>query len=115
MAQCVVSGDQLVVQLSTVEKLESVHPDVVVPLTSIRSLEVVEDTMDYVHGLRLGTGIPGATAVGTFTSKSDRIFGVIHHGRHRGIQILLEGADFDEILVGCADSEMVASSIPVSS
>lgn len=114
MAECVISGDQLVVHLSTAEKLESVHPDVAVPLSSIRSVEVVENMMDFIHGIRVGTGIPGTTAVGTFTTRNARIFGVIHHGQHRGIRVVLEGADFDEIVIACVDAESVAASIPVA-
>jgi len=112
MAECVIVGQQLVVQLSTKEKLEAVHGDVRLPLSSVRSVEVVENTLDFVHGLRVGTGIPGSTAIGTFTSSAARIFGVIHHGEHRGVRIVLEGADFDEILIGCDDPEAMASSIP---
>ncbi|MGA3147725.1 MAG: hypothetical protein ABSF33_09635 [Acidimicrobiales bacterium] len=114
MAECVVVGQQLVVRMNTHEKLEAVHADVSVPLSSVRSVEVVENTFDFVHGLRVGTGIPGSTAIGTFTSSTARIFGVIHHGKHRGLRILLEGADFDEILIGCDDPEAVAAAIPVS-
>ena len=114
MAECVVVGQQLVVALSTQEKLEALRGDVGVPLSSVRSVEVVENTLDFVHGLRVGTGIPGSTAIGTFTSSTARIFGVIHHGKHRGLRILLEGADFDEILIGCDDPEAVAAAIPVS-
>jgi len=68
VAEVVVSGDQLLVRLSATEKLESFHSEVSVPLSSVRSVEVVENTLDYVHGIRVGTGIPGSTAVGTFTS-----------------------------------------------
>ena len=114
MAECVVSGDQLIVRLSTAERLEAVHGEVAVPLSSIRSVDVAENLMTFVHGLRVGTGIPGSTAVGTFTSKTARIFGVVHHGQHRGVRIVLEGADFDEILVSCDDPEKVAASIPVA-
>jgi hypothetical protein len=115
VAEVAIRGDELVVRLSTTEKLESLHSEVSVPLSAVRSVEVVENALDHVHGIRVGTGIPGSTAVGTFTSKTAKIFGVIHHGEHRGIRILLEGADFDEILLGCADPESVASTIPVTS
>jgi hypothetical protein len=111
MAECVINGDQLVVRLSTTERLESIHPDVSVPRSSIRSVQVVDNALDYVHGMRVGAGVPGMTAVGTFTSENARIFAVIHHGQHRGIRVLLEGTDYDEILVGCADPETVASHI----
>jgi len=114
VAECVVEGEQLVVRLSAIEKLESVHPDFEVPLSAIRSVEVAENLMTLVHGMRVGTGIPGSTAVGTFTSKTARIFGAIHHGEHRGVRIVLDGQDYDEILIGCDDAETVATSIPVS-
>jgi len=114
MAECVVVGKQLEVKPSTKERLEAVHSDVGVPLSSVRSVEVVENTLDHVHGLRIGTGIPGSTAIGTFSPSSATIFDVIHHGKHRGLRIILECADFDEMLIGC-DPEAVASSIPVNS
>ncbi len=111
MAECVASDDQLVVRLNTSEKLESVHSDVTVPLSSIRFVEVVENALEFVHGLRVGAGIPGTTAVGTFTSKDARIFAVIHHAQHRGVRIVLEGAAFDEILLANADPESVVAQI----
>ena len=111
MAECVVSGDQLVVRMSTGEKVGSVRSAVTVPLSSIRSVAVVENTLEFVHGLRVGTGAPGATAVGTFTSRNARIFAVIHHAQHRGVRIVLEGAAFDEILLANADPESVVAQI----
>lgn len=115
MADCVVREDQLVVRLSAGERLEAVHRDVAVALTAIRSVEVVEDAMTYVHGLRLGTGVPGTISVGTFTSTNAKIFAVIHHSQHRGVRIVLEGADYDEILISSDDAESLAASIPVAS
>lgn len=84
------------------------------PLSAIRSVHVVDNTLDYVHGVRVGTGVPGSAAAATLTSRNARIFVVIHHGQHRGVRILPEGADFDEILLACADPESVASQIPVT-
>ena len=84
------------------------------PLSSIRSVHVVDNTRDYVHGVRVGTGEPASAVAGTFTSRNARIFVVIHHGQHGGVRTLLEGTDFDEILLACADPESVASQIPVT-
>jgi hypothetical protein len=114
MAECVIVGQQLEVRLSTAEKLEAVHGSISVPLSSVRTVEVVENTMDFVHGLRVGTGIPGSTAIGTLSSSSAKIFGVIHHGKHRGVCIVLDGAEFDELLIGCDDPERMAAAIPVT-
>jgi len=68
MAELVIEGDDLVVRLSTVEKLEAVHGEVRVPLASVKSVEVLDDAMGAIHGIRVGTGIPGSVAIGTFTS-----------------------------------------------
>jgi len=62
-------------------------------------------------GIRVGTGIPGSVAIGTFTSRTAKIFGVVHHDTPRGVRVTLEGDHFDEIIVGCPHPEAVASSL----
>jgi hypothetical protein len=79
MADVTIDGDELVVRLRTIEKLEAVHGEVKVPLASVSSAEVLDDAIGAVHGFRVGTGIPGSVAVGTFTSRNDKIFAVVHH------------------------------------
>jgi len=111
MAELVIEGDDLVVRLSTVEKLEAVHGEVRVPLASVKSVEVLDDAMGAIHGIRVGTGIPGSVAIGTFTSRTAKIFGVVHHDTPRGVRVTLEGDHFDEIIVGCPHPEAVASSL----
>jgi hypothetical protein len=111
MAELIVEGDELVLRLNTVEKLESVHGEVRVPVASVQSVEVLDDAVHAVHGFRVGTGIPGSVAVGTFTSRDDKIFAVVHHDTPRGVRVRLEGARYDELIVGCEDPESVASLI----
>ena len=111
MAELVIEGDDLVVRLSTVEKLEAVHGEVRVPLASVKSVEVLDDAMGAIHGIRVGTGIPGSVAIGTFTSRTAKIFGVVHHDTPRDVRVTLEGDHFDELIVGCADPEAVAASL----
>ena len=112
MAEVTVEGDELVVRLSTVEKLEAVHGEVKVPLSSVTSVEVLDDAVHAVHGFRVGTGVPGSVAVGTFTSRNDKIFAVVHHDTPRGVRIRLEGAQYDELIVGCDAPEAVVASLP---
>jgi hypothetical protein len=111
MADLIVEGDTLVVRLRKVEKIEAVHGEVVVPLGSVRSVEVLDNALGAVHGIRVGTGVPGRVAVGTFTSKAASMFAVVHHDTPRGVRVRLEGAQFDELVVGCEDPEAVAASI----
>jgi hypothetical protein len=111
VAEVLVEGDELVVRLRAVEKIEAVHGEVKVPLSSVRSVEVLDDAVGAVHGFRVGTGIPGSVAIGTFTSRDDHIFAVVHHDTPRGVRVGLEGAQFDELIVGCDDPEGVAASL----
>ena len=115
MAEVSVEGDTLVVHLRPVEKLEAVHGEVRVPLVSVKTVEVLDDAIQAVHGIRVGTGIPGSVAIGTFTSRHSHIFAVVHHDTPRGVRIGLEGAHFDELIVGCDDPEGVAGRIKPSS
>ncbi len=111
MAELIVDGDELVVRMKATERLEAVHGEVRVPLGSVKTVEVLDDAERAVHGFRVGTGIPGSVAIGTFSSRDAKIFAVVHHDTPRGVRVGLEGARFDELIVGCADPEAVASAI----
>ncbi len=111
MAELAIEGDDLVVRLSTAEKLEAVHGEVRVPLDSVKSVEVLDDALSAIHGIRVGTGIPGSVAIGTFTSRTAKIFAVVHHDTPRGVRVTLGGDHFDEIIVGCPHPEIVAESL----
>jgi hypothetical protein len=111
MADVVVEGDELAVRLRAVEKVEAVHGEVRVPLRSVKAVEVLDDAVGAVHGFRVGTGIPGSVAIGTFTSRDAKIFAVVHHDTPRGVRVDLEGAQFDQMIVGCDDPEAVAATL----
>ncbi len=59
MAELIVDGDELVVRMTKFEKAEAVHGEVRVPLASVKGVEVLDDAMKAVHGIRVGTGVPG--------------------------------------------------------
>ncbi len=111
MAELIVDGDELVVGLRDWERFEAVHGEVKVPLRSVRAVAVLDDAIKAVHGLRVGTAIPGSVAIGTFTSRGAKIFAVVHHNTPRGVRVDLEGARFDELIVGCDDPETVAAAL----
>jgi hypothetical protein len=111
MAELTVEGDELVVHLRPIEKAEAVHGEVRVPLSAVRQVEVLDDAIGAVHGFRVGTGVPGVVAVGTFTSREAKIFAVVHHDTHRGVRVELEGAQYDELIIGCEDPEAAAAAI----
>jgi hypothetical protein len=111
MAELIVVGDSLEVRLKALEKAEAVHSEVRVPVSSVRNVEVLDDAVAAVHGFRVGTGVPGWVAIGTFTSRNCHIFAVVHHNTPRGVRVTLEGAQFDELIVGCDDPESVAATL----
>ncbi len=112
MADLTRDGDELVLTLSTIEKTESIHGDIRVPVSAVCAVEVVEDIIHEVHGVKLpGTSWPGRFAIGRFVGRHGTTFAVIHHATTRGVRVRLEGAAFDELLVGCEDPEGVKRQI----
>jgi len=109
MAEVIVDGEHLVLRLTALEKAKALHGDVRVPLTSVTSVEVLDDAIGAAHGLRSGASVPGAVVAGTVTSEDTKIFAVVPHGTHRGVRVTLEGAGFDQLIVGCVDPGEVAS------
>jgi hypothetical protein len=97
-------GDDLVVTLSTAEKAEAVHGDIRVPISSVRGVEVVDDVVHAVPGFKaVGAAWPGRFAIGTFRGDGRKTFAAVHHGTPGGVRVELEGAKFDELLIGAVD------------
>jgi hypothetical protein len=117
MAELSRDGDELVLTLTKVEKAESLHGDIRVPLSSVRDVEVLEDVVHEVHGLKFpGTRWPGKFAIGRIvgpiqTKTFGKTFAVIHHATPRGLRVRLDDAAFDQLLVGCENPEAVKSQL----
>jgi hypothetical protein len=104
LAEIQIEGDDFVVVLGRLEKLEAAHGDLRVPLSAVRDIEVVDRPLDVLQGLKLiGSGLPG-TAVGTWISPDGRTFAVEHHAS-RGLVIHLEGQSYKELIIGSDDPE----------
>ena len=111
MATVTVDGSQLVVKMSELEKFEAVHPDVHVPLSTVRAVRVVDDAWPELRGIRApGTGIPGVIAVGTRRGSFGKDFAVVH-GQERAVVVELDGASYARIVVTTADADDVAAEI----
>ncbi len=112
MAELVVEGDQVVLRMSGLEEAEALHGEVRVPLSAVVGVEVLDDAIGAVEGLRApGLGVPGAVAVGTFRAHDAKTFAVVHHATPRGVRVDLAGADYDRLIVGCADPEAIAAKL----
>lgn len=113
MAELVVEGDELVLRLSTAEKVEGVHGDLRAPRSAVRAVEVLDDAHGAAGiraGLKVGTRLPGVIEVGTILGRAKR-FAAVHHDTPRGVRVVLDGTSYDEWIVGCADPEAVAARI----
>jgi hypothetical protein len=112
MAELRVEGDELVLQLTGLEKVEGVHGGLRVPLLALRGVDVVDDAHGAVgFGFKVGTRIPGVVAVGTVRGVKRKVFAAVHHDTPRGVRVRLEGASYDEWIVGSADPEVVRTEI----
>lgn len=113
MAKLATDGEELVLSLTTAEKAESLHGDIRVPLSSVQEVEVVDDVIHAVHGMKFpGSRWPGRFMIGTLVHATGRkSFAVVHHDTTRGVRVRLGDVTFSELLVGCADPEAVAASI----
>jgi hypothetical protein len=108
--------DKLVITLSAAEKIETIRGGFEIPLPSVRKVEIVEDPIREVHGLKpsnaklYGMYLPGETAVGAFLNgglQEKPAFIAVHHHDKQGVRITLEGTKYSELLIGCDDPETV--------
>jgi hypothetical protein len=112
MADLRVEDGELVLHLSRMEKVEGLHSDLRVPLSAVQGVEVLEDAHGPVGiraGVEIGTRIFGFVEVGTIQGLKKRIFAAVHPDTPRGLRVRLEGASYDEWIVGAADPEAVAA------
>ncbi len=117
MAEVRIDGNQLSLVLTNAEKLEGIHGNLRVPLSSVQKVEVLEDAMaagGVRTGVKFGTRIPGVITVGQVRTLRTKRFVVLHHNTPRGIRISLGAGPFDEWIVGCADPEGLAAAIPTA-
>jgi len=110
MAELEVQGDELILRLSGIEKTEAVHRDLHVPLAAVRSVEVLDDALEMTHvdtGFKVGMRVPGRATVAVVRRPGRKMFVAVHHDTPRAVRVLLDGASYDEWIVGAADPESV--------
>ena len=50
-------------------------------------------------------------AMGTFVSNEGKTFAMVHHQTRRGLKITFQGADYDALIVGVPDPEVVLTGL----
>ncbi len=74
MPRLEITDKELIVHLSTLEKLAAVRGDVRVNAIAVRGAAAVDKRWWMTLGFRIGTGLPGVVIAGTFIRKGDRAF-----------------------------------------
>ena len=118
VAELQLEGGELVLHLSGWEKAETVHGDLRVPLSALRGVEVLDDAHDWTGvgvGFKVGMRVPGVATVATVRGHGEKLFIAVHSDTPRGVRVCLEGAPWDEWIVGCADPEAVAATLASAS
>jgi len=108
-------GTDLVLDLSLIEKVLAKHGSLRVALSSVVGVEVVNDAKHAVGWVTLmGAAFPGSFGIGAFHSHGSRgfrQFAVVHRNTPRGVRVRLQGATFDEFIVGYDNPEAVVTSL----
>ncbi len=112
MANLLIDEGSVTVTLTTAEKFEALHGDVIIPRSSVRDVRVVQDGMEEIHGVRMpGTGFPGVVMVGTWRDTSGVTFAVCH-GRRPAVVFELTGHPYDRVVVTVENPEEALDAFP---
>jgi hypothetical protein len=103
--------DSLSVSLTRGEKIGGLLRDVTVPLSAVRSAEVVADGLHAPRGLRApGLALPGRRMIGTWRARGERSMVSVRRGQP-ALRVRLTGQRYDTLLIGLDDPAPVADAI----
>ena len=111
MANIARDGDEIVLELSTGERVMAMHRDVRVPVRAMRSVDVVDEPIRRIQGLKprnfkvVGLYWPGRFAYGSFFDGAVRqlLFAAANSREPRGLEITLHGAKYTRLIVSLDD------------
>jgi hypothetical protein len=111
VANLQIHDETVTVELTALEKAESVHGNVTVPRSAITSVTSVPDGMAEVPGLKLiGSGFPGVIKVGTWVGGGVRTFAVCH-GQQPAVVLQLTGQHWDRIVATVDNPEEAVTAL----
>ena len=113
MAELVAQGSELVVRMSPLERLAAMRGDVRVPLSTVRSVELVPDPWSALRGIRSpGTGVPGVIAYGVRRLTGDRPdFAAVLRRRPTVLVELDRPSEFGRLVVSVSDGEATVAAV----
>lgn len=107
MASITREGDEIVLKLSTGERIMAVHRDIRVPVSAVKSVDVVDKPIRRIQGLKprnfkvFGGYWPAWFAYGSFFDGSMRqlLFAAVNARKPSGLEITLDGAKHTRLIV----------------
>jgi hypothetical protein len=101
----------LSVTFTRTEKVAGLLRDLQVPLSAVRSVEVVPDGITATRGLRApGLGLPGIRKIGTWRAPGSRSLVSVRAGRP-ALRITLEGQRYAQLLLEADDAVELAAAL----
>ena len=99
--------NEIVLKLSAGERIMAMHRDVRVPLSAVNSVDVVDEPIRRIQGLKprnwkvFGGYWPGWFAYGSFFDGTirQRLFAAVNGRKPRGLEITLDGAKYTRLIV----------------
>lgn len=92
------------------EKVLGLLRDLEVPLSAVRSAEVVPDGLAAVRGLRApGLGVPGLRRIGTWRRRGERSFVSVRRGP--AVRLELTGQRVATVLISAGDPDGVVAGL----
>lgn len=104
MADLTVEGRDLIVRLSSLEKLGAFRGDVRVPVSAVQAVRVSDRPWSELRGLRApGTGVPGLISLCTRRGRGFRDFAAVYR-RQPAVVVECSGAAFDRLVISRPDA-----------
>jgi len=119
MANLSRDGNELVVGLSTGERILTMRRDVRVPFSAVRRIDIVEEPIRRIQGLRprnfkvVGGYWPGRFAYGSFLDGAVRqmLFAAVNGRKAQGLEIVLDGAKYTRLVVSIDDPDAAKAAL----
>ena len=107
MADVAREGNEIVLKLSTGQRIMAMHRKVRVPESAVKSIDVVDKPIRRIQGLKprhskvFGGYWPGWFAYGTFFDGAAHrlLFAAVNGRKPRGLEITLDGAKYTRLIV----------------
>ncbi len=105
------TADRIQVHLTLAEKIGSLHGDLDLPRSAVRTAEVCTDGLAATRGLRApGLAIPGRVKRGTWRGRGGRHFVAVQRDLPT-LRLTLHGQRYDTVLLSMPDAAAVAAAL----